>query len=49
MPSCSSGLGLWGFSLLAPFCLVVSTTFSCKNIYIYDAFIHFHYATYVTN
>jgi hypothetical protein len=30
MPSCSSGLG---FFPLSSFCLVVSTAFSCKNIF----------------
>jgi hypothetical protein len=35
MRSCSSALGLWVFSLLSPFRLVVSNALSCKNIFIY--------------
>jgi hypothetical protein len=31
MPSCSSGLGKWRFSLHFSFCLVVSTYFSCNK------------------
>jgi hypothetical protein len=38
--SCSSGLGMWDFCLLAPFGLVVFTAFSCKHVFTLELDVH---------